>query len=320
MTFPHQDPEFDDLVRLVAAKQHLSPSLVEKDYWVTHTLWALHNADLDVWFKGGTSLSKGFNLIQRFSEDVDLKIDPGGALPQVASWTSQNTGQVAQRREFFNELSRAIVVPDAEVKRDPESADKYERSAVYQVYYPGRFLNALEPPNRPFIQLEVGNARVAPFLVRPLTSFIHEELEGQALGSGFDENVPKEVRCVHPLVTLLEKLDAIARRYDRGSEAASYIRHYEDAACIIEAETDLPPLEEGVRELAAEMIRTRDIKKSCTEDGPCFSLSDDQRRRELEEAWVAIQHMFWGKRVSLTAACESICSFLRNLANPDLLE
>ena len=114
---------------------------------------------------------------------------------------------------------------------------------------------------------------MAPFLVRLLTSFIHEELEDLALGSSFDENVPKEVRCVHPLVTLL-----------------------------------------------GEMIRTRDIKKSCTEDGPCFSLSDDRRRRELEEAWVAIQHMFWGKRVSLTAACESICSFLRNLNNPDLLE
>jgi hypothetical protein len=108
MAFPHQDSEFDDLVRLVADKQRLSPSLVEKDYWVTHTLWALHDASLDVWFKGGTSLSKGFNLIQRFSEDVDLKIDPGGELPLVASWTSQNTGQVAQRREFFKALSRAI--------------------------------------------------------------------------------------------------------------------------------------------------------------------------------------------------------------------
>ena len=96
MAFPHQDPEFDALVRIVAGKQRLSPALVEKDYWVIHTLWALHSADLDVWFKGGTSLSKGFNLIRRFSEDLDLKINPSGELPRVASWTSRNPSRVTR--------------------------------------------------------------------------------------------------------------------------------------------------------------------------------------------------------------------------------
>lgn len=41
------------------------------------TLWALHHSGFEVWFKGGTSLSKGFSLIERFSEDLDLKIEPG---------------------------------------------------------------------------------------------------------------------------------------------------------------------------------------------------------------------------------------------------
>jgi predicted nucleotidyltransferase component of viral defense system len=36
-------------------------------------LWALHTQGLEVWFKGGTSLSKGVGLIERFSEDIDLK-------------------------------------------------------------------------------------------------------------------------------------------------------------------------------------------------------------------------------------------------------
>lgn len=320
MAFPHQDPEFDDLVRIVAAKRHLSPGLVEKDYWVTHALWALHNAGHDVWFKGGTSLSKGFNLIQRFSEDLDLKINPAGELPTVTSWFSQNPGRVEERRIFFEALSRVIVVPDAEVVQVLESSDKYERSAVYRVLYPGRFLDGLESPNRPFIQLEVGNARVVPFIERPLTSFVHEELVARDIGIVYDVNSPSTVRCLHPLVTLIEKLDAINRRYNRGSEAASYIRHYEDAACIIRATAELPPLEGGVNLLVASMIREKDIGRCCKEDDPCFNLSDDQRRRELEEAWVAIQHMFWGERVSLSIACESICSFLRNLNTTDLPE
>ena len=42
MGFIHQDRDFVDLLRIVARDQGLSPGLVEKDYWVTHTLWALH--------------------------------------------------------------------------------------------------------------------------------------------------------------------------------------------------------------------------------------------------------------------------------------
>ena len=46
---------------------------IEKDWWVTVTLKALFQTDCREWliFKGGTSLSKGFNIIERFSEDID---------------------------------------------------------------------------------------------------------------------------------------------------------------------------------------------------------------------------------------------------------
>lgn len=49
---------------------------IEKDWWVTITLKALFQADCreSLIFKGGTSLSKGFNIIERFSEDIDLAI------------------------------------------------------------------------------------------------------------------------------------------------------------------------------------------------------------------------------------------------------
>jgi predicted nucleotidyltransferase component of viral defense system len=77
----HQDPKlFSDTIR--AASQHLNIKLefVEKDYWITQVLCELSRSkfsDISV-FKGGTSLSKGYNLIERFSEDVDLAIIDDG--------------------------------------------------------------------------------------------------------------------------------------------------------------------------------------------------------------------------------------------------
>lgn len=61
----------------VADEHNISPHAVEKDWWVTITLKALMNTSVAAYllFKGGTSLSKGWNMIQRFSEDIDLSID-----------------------------------------------------------------------------------------------------------------------------------------------------------------------------------------------------------------------------------------------------
>ena len=99
MTFIHRDPEFPDLLRIVAEARQIPVSLIEKDYWVTHTLWAMQDLGLEVWFKGGTSLSKGFNLIQRFSEDLDLKLEGGKRhLPAVRNWKSKERGPLAERR------------------------------------------------------------------------------------------------------------------------------------------------------------------------------------------------------------------------------
>lgn len=67
------------LVAEGAARLGLLPVIVEKDYWVCWLLgrifdnvdWAQH-----IVFKGGTSLSKVFRVIQRFSEDIDLSVSP----------------------------------------------------------------------------------------------------------------------------------------------------------------------------------------------------------------------------------------------------
>src|SRR5436309_10756697 len=70
-----QHPDFRDLIVITSDDLGIIPELVEKDYWVTRVLRALasdSSLKKQIIFKGGTSLSKGWNLIDRFSEDVDL--------------------------------------------------------------------------------------------------------------------------------------------------------------------------------------------------------------------------------------------------------
>ena len=46
--------------------------IVEKDYWLMHCLRGLQQQNFEFELKGGTSLSKGFNIIERFSEDAAI--------------------------------------------------------------------------------------------------------------------------------------------------------------------------------------------------------------------------------------------------------
>jgi len=72
----HQAHEFRDALQSTASSLGIRFVLVEKDYWVTKVLQNLAFSDFRdlVVFKGGTSLSKAYNCIDRFSEDVDLAI------------------------------------------------------------------------------------------------------------------------------------------------------------------------------------------------------------------------------------------------------
>jgi predicted nucleotidyltransferase component of viral defense system len=74
----HQNPEvFRDAITATAEALQIRDVFVEKDYWVTLVLYRLAHSPYveQAIFKGGTSLSKAFNLVERFSEDIDLAIN-----------------------------------------------------------------------------------------------------------------------------------------------------------------------------------------------------------------------------------------------------
>lgn len=64
------------MIQGVVDTMHIDEAAAEKDWWVTAVLYALFqtNAAEYLLFKGGTSLSKGWNIIDRFSEDIDLAL------------------------------------------------------------------------------------------------------------------------------------------------------------------------------------------------------------------------------------------------------
>ncbi len=308
MNFVHDEPEFSNLLEIVARETGIAAALVEKDYWVTHTLWGLHQLGLAVWFKGGTSLSKGFGIIQRFSEDLDLMIEQGIAvgLPEVINWGSMNKGPVASRKAFYSALEQVLHIADMQIERT-DFVDPKARSAEYRGTYPGMLLDGLSPAMRPYVLLEVGHARVVPHVERPITSFIHEHLVETGMLDGYRDNHPRAVRCVHPLLTLFEKLDAMDRRYAREPmEADAFVRHYEDAAHIIRAMGDLPPLKTTPPELGNDLLRGNVIRALPDVDAPALALTPPEKRRAVERAYTKIAPMYWGTRLTLDEACEVI--------------
>ena len=76
----------------------LRPAIIEKDYYVTEALRIIALAAPDkIIFKGGTSLAKGWNLIQRFSEDIDIFLDPLAFRPPLGKNADRHGAQETPR-------------------------------------------------------------------------------------------------------------------------------------------------------------------------------------------------------------------------------
>jgi hypothetical protein len=89
-----------------ASRRGVSPLIIEKDFWVCLTLGLLFSTpglDDKFVFKGGTSLSKVFGLIKRFSEDIDLSVDPGWLGFEGELWPDDSRSQ-----SYFEKLSKRL--------------------------------------------------------------------------------------------------------------------------------------------------------------------------------------------------------------------
>ena len=99
--FLHDLPEFRDVIVQINKGTGIDSSLIEKDYWLMHVLWALRDSGLRYELKGGTSLSKGWGVINRFSEDVDIKIFQPEEMQVHTSKNHTKPRHKESRRQYF---------------------------------------------------------------------------------------------------------------------------------------------------------------------------------------------------------------------------
>lgn len=209
------------LIEQVARDLPASPGLIEKDWHVTRAigvLAALDHGEAIPAFGGGTSLSKAWGLIQRFSEDIDFKV----MMPPV----SRNRARRA-RGAYRDHVLGALTHAGFELAGEPYKRDE-NRFFSTALKFPSLFATA--PGLHPHIRIEMSlEAPELPSTMRPIGSLI-------ALHQGTSPEVAA-FRCVDPVETAADKLSALAWRVHarrRGSpdDDPTIIRHLHDLAAL----------------------------------------------------------------------------------------
>lgn len=220
-----------------AAKMGMTDAIIEKDFWVCYMLdYLFHRSQWkeNIAFKGGTSLSKAYGLIERFSEDIDLILDwrvLGYGIDEP--WKNlSNTKQDIFNKEanaraevFLRDTFLPAIIADLtdelgeNVKCYIDAADPQ----TVKIAYPNSFSDALILQE---IRLEIGAlAAWTPVKNATITPYAAEQYERL-----FEEPVT-EVLTVLPERTFWEKVTILHREAFRPEDRpfpARYSRHYYD--------------------------------------------------------------------------------------------
>ncbi|WP_353267990.1 nucleotidyl transferase AbiEii/AbiGii toxin family protein [Gemmatimonas sp.] len=258
----------------LATAQRLGTPLgnVEKDFWVCWTLGALYHRlpseGPRLLFKGGTSLSKAYGLIRRFSEDIDVTVfrDDLGEEATVSNLESlsrkkrdakldaiRNACQQYITGPLRTALERQIIEDtggQGEVLIDPDDPDQQ----TLLVSYPAVTSPAGDAYVRPVVRIESGaKSALDPNRLVTLRPYLADDVDMPELA------VPA-VRTIEPGRTFWDKvviLHGLRRWYDRRGrlrqEGQRISRHYYDLHCLLQSEIGSATLAD--RTLGAECVR-----------------------------------------------------------------
>ena len=209
----HTPAEQRQAFLLTAQKKHLPEPSIEKDWWVTQILnivFSLPIADQLV-FKGGTSLSKAWNLIERFSEDIDLAVNP--AFFDVTEIpTKKQIKQLRKRSSLFVAEDLAAMLQSAiddaelssfcrmEVQPNGEGDNTYPEPRVICIYYRSLYEESIASYVRPVIKLEIG----ARSLIEPTEQFVCRSFVSEVLP--VKDYAAPIIQVAAPQKTFLEKV------------------------------------------------------------------------------------------------------------------
>lgn len=215
------DNEKKNIYQEVSELTRLPSYAVEKDWWVVKTLEIIFQLEIGrhLVFKGGTSLSKAWGLIERFSEDCDLAVDRSfwGFTGVLAKKEITNLRKVSNQYIVSTFLPELIArfsengITDVEFKLI-EAKDSDQDPRIIELYYP----NVTDSPGyiQPRVQVEIGCRSLRePFSNQTFTSFVDESFPDAAFtGSAI------QIPSVSPERTLLEKIFLLHEEFQRPTE------------------------------------------------------------------------------------------------------
>ena len=195
---------FRDVILLVSERSEVSEDIVEKDYYVTMILKKLSEIDYPVVFKGGTSLSKAFHVIDRFSEDIDITF-------------TEHLGEARRKKLKYN-----ILKPIAdELSLDIRNFNMIESDKNlnhYDFYYESVVNDLIANAIPPYVKLETSLMSYAfPTEERELSNYILD-----VLGTSEEELMrtcdltPFSMRVQSLNRTLIDKIFAVCDYYMQG--------------------------------------------------------------------------------------------------------
>ncbi|BCO30080.1 hypothetical protein TspCOW1_01830 [Thiohalobacter sp. COW1] len=292
----HERSDFSDLVRIVADERGVLPALVEKDYWIMHCLYGLGAQSLGFELKGGTSLSKGFGIIQRFSEDIDIRIDPACAPFEV--FTGQNQTKkprhIESRRQFYDWLAGNIHIDGiVGIARDHAFDDEKYRSGGIRLHYDSAFDQPVSLKEG--ILLEVGFDDTMPNLPRTISSWAFDR--GVAADVAIADNRAMNVPCYHPGYTFVEKLQTVSTKFRQqqanGELPPNFLRHYYDISQLLD-HPDVAAFIGTPEYHARKEQRFRQDDNLIIAENEAFLLSDAATREQYTLAYQATAPLYFG--------------------------
>jgi len=315
LPFLHESADFNQLLAIVAQEKSIAPQQVEKDYWLMHCLYGLTQAGIVFDLKGGTSLSKGYNIIERFSEDIDIRVEPSTGLPTKSSQV--RAGHVKKRSIFFDTLQQHIQIPGIlAVERDTDFDDKTLRNVGIRLIYPTLFNPLLGL--KIGILLEIGFDDTEPNTPRNISSWAFDWAEATGLQPGVDieDNRAQSIRCYHPGYTFVEKLQAVSTKYRNERKGSgmpvNFLRHYYDIYALLA----VPEVQAFI---GTERYHQRKVERFRKEDNPdiktneAFILTDPQVKQKYAAEYLRIRELFYVEPPTFDEILERIQTHIKTL-------
>lgn len=237
INYLHERPDFVDLLRILEQETGIQIQLIEKDYWIMHVLYGLKKQGLNFELKGGTSLSKGYKIIDRFSEDIDIHIKPPVGLGVNENPKNIKDKSVQSRKEYYDWLADHIKIDGiVSIERDYTFDDEaYYRSGGIRLHYDAKTGHA--DGVKEGILLEAGFDTVTPNKQISISSWAFDKAIATPNISIID-NRAIDIACYHAGYTFVEKLQTIATKYRQEQNGAeprpNLMRQYYDIYSLLE--------------------------------------------------------------------------------------